>query len=179
MVFTIILTVLSTRVSGEKTNNMAREKKRGLTALAMRVNIKMERKMVMVNLYGQMVPPMKANSLIIIYMVMGHTLGLTRDSIPETGTTIKCTGTVCLRGPTGGITKASTSTIKSKAMAFSRGQTEEGTKASGSTESKTALAPTRQVKARSKKESGEKARKRNGFRIMETWRRNSLDSQIH
>ena len=47
---------------GRKINNMGKEKKHGLTVLATKVTTLRERKMVLVNLNGQMVLLMKANS---------------------------------------------------------------------------------------------------------------------
>jgi hypothetical protein len=66
----------NTKDTGKKINSMEKEKKPGPTVPATKEIMLREKKMVLVNLDGQMVAHMKVNLLIIIFMVEEPMFGL-------------------------------------------------------------------------------------------------------
>lgn len=73
------------RVIGSRISNMDRELRLGQMEQGMKERIKMERKMVLGNLHGQMDQPIKEISLTITYTVKEFTLGLIKESTQESG----------------------------------------------------------------------------------------------
>jgi hypothetical protein len=71
--------------TGKKINNTVMVKKPGLTMLAMKVNIKKAKRMVMENSFGQMDLLTKVSLLIIIFMEWVFIHGQIKDSIMVNG----------------------------------------------------------------------------------------------
>lgn len=99
---TLIWTVLSTKESGERINNMVRELSNGLIKPDTRDSMRTVKNMAKVPSTGQIIQCTRADFLTIIFMEREFTLGLMVDVMKGTGRIIRWTAMVSLHGPTEG-----------------------------------------------------------------------------
>ena len=118
----------------------------------------MARRMGMVNLNGQMVQPMKDNSLTITFMDAEFIFGQIIDAMRVSGKTTRCTEKVSLLGPMEENTKVITMTIRNKVEEFSPGLMEENMMASGTMESNMEKAFITLPKEKLREENGKRVR---------------------
>ena len=133
--FTTTLMVPDMKGGGSKINNMARARRSGQIMLAMRVNIKTERSMVMASSCGLTGLLTRAISLTTISTDKVFTLGLMVVNMTVSGITIRCMALAFSLGMTVENTRENTLTIRSKDKAFLPGLMDVNTKGSGKTES--------------------------------------------
>ena len=127
----LTLMVLSMREIGLMISSMVLERNTGLMVLNTKETTNLERKMVMVNSYGQINLHIVVTLLTIIFMGRGGTGGLMVVNIAEIGNVIKCTAKEYLRGQMVVNMMDNTLMTRNRVMAFLLGLMDVSTMVTG------------------------------------------------